>query len=69
MNCCDYTCNQGRDCPVRQQPYPFTDITPTDAFSDELEDELATSAVQLVVLLLVIFCLAFGLGYITGAST
>jgi hypothetical protein len=19
MNCCDYNCNQGRDCPVRQE--------------------------------------------------
>ena len=22
MSCCDYECNQGRDCPVRQTAYP-----------------------------------------------
>lgn len=68
-NCCDYGCNQGRDCPARQQPYPFTDITPTDAWRDEIEDELGTAAIQLVCLLAVIFCLAFWLGYLTGAHT
>lgn len=66
-NCCDYGCNQGRDCPARQQIYPFTDIVPTDAWRDEIEDELALAAVQLVVLLAVVFCLAFGLGYLAGA--
>jgi len=52
---------------MSQQPHPFTDITPTDAWRDEIEDELALAATQLVRLLVVVFLLAFGLGYLTGA--
>lgn len=54
---------------MSQQPYPFTDITHTDAWRDEIEDDLALASIQLVCLLAVIFCMAFGLGYLTGAHT
>lgn len=66
-NGCDYGCNQARNCPAHQQPYPFTDITPTDAWRDEIEDDLALAAIQLVCLLVTVFVMAFGLGYLTGA--
>lgn len=67
MNCCnDFgNCCQGRDCPARQQPYPFTDIQPTD---DE-EDGLISMALQLAALLGIVFFIAFGLGYLTGTSS
>lgn len=35
MNCCDYNCNQGRDCPVRRYPR-----TMRQAFGPDTDDRL-----------------------------
>ena len=50
MNCCDYDCTQGRDCPARQKPTPADKQPDALALADHLEqfrsfpDDLAAAA-------------------------
>ena len=66
MNCCDYNCTQGRDCPVRKQR--IKDVNDAyangykDAQIDDPIDDLAHTfkgllTVMMVVLILWIVCL------------
>ena len=60
MNCCDYGCNQGKDCPARATPFTCCqkqDISP--------QSELATDIFNVVgfVLLVAVICAAAGLAW------
>lgn len=41
MNCCDYDCNQGRDCPARVakvgQRYPCAEALPASTLPEQLK--------------------------------
>lgn len=63
MNCCDYKCNQGRDCPARCTPKPATDLpTPTAPLTDDT-DWLWPLLVMCVSALAVAFAIGFLSGY------
>ena len=69
MNCCDYDCNQGHNCPIRVNPthrrYPRTlaEAFPRHPAPDFVEDEvdyhkvLEVALIALLVALPVILCL------------
>jgi hypothetical protein len=61
MNCCDYKCNQGRDCPARKTPadvakigqrYPAAEPLARPTWFDQFTRELAGATLAIVVLLL-----------------
>lgn len=73
MNCCDYSCHQGRDCPGRRQAQTLTSAamatapkhTSTPA-EDELENDLGTATLQLLVTYGCIAVVSFALGLVVG---
>lgn len=63
MNCCDYDCHQGRDCPARKQPYPFTDITP---MTPEAPDEPDSVLMYLISIVVAYTASIFTAGFLAG---
>lgn len=73
MNCCDYSCHQGRDCPGRSQAHTHSGAAMATApkhtntpAGDELEDDLATAALQLLITYGCIAAVSFALGLVVG---
>ena len=63
MNCCDYNCNQGRECPARvakvRQRYPAADPLPTSNLPKQMRYLAKWFLVCLAALLLAILVLVF----------
>ncbi|GAB3188629.1 hypothetical protein [Hydrogenophaga aquatica] len=56
MNCCDYKCTEGKDCPVRVakvgQRMPAAEPLPRTTWREHLRDA-ATAALMVVVVMLI----------------
>lgn len=75
-DCCTYSCNQGRDCPVRRRhikPYPHTPedtLTPTgkvDFLPDRKDALLAIG--KYALFLACLLCIVFTLSVIAGFAS
>lgn len=65
MSCCTYTCEQGRNCPIRCRPEPTAPTAPlTDP--DEADDAALMYGISVLV---AIFSSVFTLGFLAGYIT
>lgn len=65
MNCCDYKCEQGRDCPARHRRVKAGGPPPTEIPSDPVErdgDAVALGTIETVITITV-FSLGVMFGY------
>lgn len=69
MNCCDYDCTQGRDCPARATREAPT-LTAAEVEARELAETLAQERLWMAWLMAgagVVVVASFSLGYLTAA--